>query len=177
MQTPLATWTSKSAQNNGPKSQSREYSQYRVHYFGHFCGPGTITKWLCVCEARLQQGTKFKALSAHSRVEFHQQCGCWTRSPENNLHSLHSVLKLNAGELFKKLSGSSNSWALGIPPECRILICLLGLWGPPCVHDPSSIVSAAPPALLEACAYAHRRQLCAFFHVKVHGCMLPEPAR
>ena len=31
-----STWTSKSAQNNGPISQNREYRQYRVHSFGHF---------------------------------------------------------------------------------------------------------------------------------------------
>ena len=35
------TWTSKRAQNSGPISQNREYTQYRVHYFGHFGGPGT----------------------------------------------------------------------------------------------------------------------------------------
>ena len=35
-----ATWTSKSAQNNGPISQNREYRQYRVYYFGHSGGPG-----------------------------------------------------------------------------------------------------------------------------------------
>ena len=33
-------WTSKRAQNNGPISKNREYKQYRVHYFGHFGGPG-----------------------------------------------------------------------------------------------------------------------------------------
>ena len=38
----LGTWTSKRAQNNGPISQHREYRQYRVHYFGHFGGPGTL---------------------------------------------------------------------------------------------------------------------------------------
>ena len=31
----------KSAQDNGPISQDREYRQYRVHYFGHFGGPGS----------------------------------------------------------------------------------------------------------------------------------------
>ena len=34
------TWTSKRTQNNGPISQNREYSQYRVHYLGPFGGPG-----------------------------------------------------------------------------------------------------------------------------------------
>ena len=29
----------KSIQNNGPISQDEEYSQYNVHYFGHFGGP------------------------------------------------------------------------------------------------------------------------------------------
>ena len=34
------TWTSISAQKNGPIFQTREYSQYRVHCVGHFGGPG-----------------------------------------------------------------------------------------------------------------------------------------
>ena len=37
------TWTSKRAQKNGPISQNREHRQYRVHYFGHFAGPGGST--------------------------------------------------------------------------------------------------------------------------------------
>ena len=37
----LSTWTSKKAQNNGPIFQNREYRKYRVHYLGHFGGPGT----------------------------------------------------------------------------------------------------------------------------------------
>ena len=34
------TLTSMSAYNNGPKSQNKEYRQYRVHCFGYFGGPG-----------------------------------------------------------------------------------------------------------------------------------------
>ena len=40
--TSSSTWNSKRAQNNGPISQNRDCRQYRVHYFGHFGGPGRL---------------------------------------------------------------------------------------------------------------------------------------
>ena len=38
------SWTSKRAQNNGPISQNGDYRQYRVHYIGHFGGPGSSNR-------------------------------------------------------------------------------------------------------------------------------------
>ena len=38
----MSTWISKRAQNNGPISEDRDHRQYRVHYFGHIGGPGTV---------------------------------------------------------------------------------------------------------------------------------------
>ena len=42
----MGTWISKRAQSNGPISQNSECRRYRVHYFGHFGGPGT--SWFSV---------------------------------------------------------------------------------------------------------------------------------
>ena len=57
------TWTSKSAENDGPISQTREYGQYRVHSFGgHFGGPGinVLARPPLSLEARLHPGLEHR---------------------------------------------------------------------------------------------------------------------